>query len=113
MNMDELVPADTGEVVLLRFHYPTALLMESEVPAAVAYCVLKRPGTFLLALPAAYIPGPVLEKVFFQPLNPTPVPVLRPWSLQSQASGWAFTRAGAWKSSWPTSARSLWEAWRR
>ena len=60
--MEDLVAADTGEVVLLKVNYQHALQLEGEVQSAVGYCILKRPGGFLLALPPTYIPQPVLEE---------------------------------------------------
>ncbi|CAE7225066.1 unnamed protein product [Symbiodinium sp. CCMP2592] len=62
--MEEIVAADTGEVVLLRVNYALALGLEGEVPWAAAYCVLKRPGGLLLVLPAGYLPAQVLLDAF-------------------------------------------------
>eukprot|EP00439_Symbiodinium_sp_Y106_P081381 s400_g20.t1 len=78
--MEDLVAADTGEVVLLKVNYQHALQLEGEVQSAVGYCILKRPGGFLLALPPTYIPQPVLEEAsregFLGILGPYTISVL-------------------------------------
>ncbi|CAE7233553.1 unnamed protein product [Symbiodinium sp. CCMP2456] len=60
--MEDIVPADSGEVVLMKLNYQRALQLEGEALWAVCYCIMKRAGGFLLALPPAYIPQPVLEE---------------------------------------------------
>ena len=60
--MEDIVAADGGEVVLLRINYQRALQLEGDAAWAVCYCILKRAGGFLLALPPTYIPQPVLDE---------------------------------------------------
>ena len=45
---EELVSADTGEVVLLKVNYQQALQLEGEAQPAVGYCIMKRPGKLLV-----------------------------------------------------------------
>ncbi|CAE7488995.1 unnamed protein product [Symbiodinium sp. CCMP2592] len=113
--MEEIVAADTGEVVLLRLNYALALGLEGEVPWAAAYCVLKRPGGFLLVLPAGYLPSQVLLDIsgegFRGALGPhteTSAPAVE---LMESGDGPAFTRPETSTFCLPTSQKRLWPAW--
>ncbi|CAE7212545.1 unnamed protein product, partial [Symbiodinium sp. CCMP2456] len=61
MIMDDVIPADSGEVVLLRVNQ-RALQLDGESSPAVGYCVMRRPGGLLLALPATFLPQEVLSE---------------------------------------------------
>ena len=61
MSLEDILPAEGGEVTLLRMDFRSALGLEGEGPPAVCYCVLKRPGGFLLALPPHFLPEEVLD----------------------------------------------------
>ena len=78
MVMDDIVPANSGEVVLLRASYQRALQLEGESPPAVGYCVMRKPGGLLLALPQNFLRRSC-----------------RLWSFQKGANGSASTRPGA------------------
>ena len=62
MIMDDVISADTGEVVLLKVNYHLALQLEGDSPPAGGYCVMRRPGGLLLALPRNFLPQDVLQE---------------------------------------------------
>ncbi|CAE7488234.1 unnamed protein product [Symbiodinium sp. CCMP2456] len=62
MNPDEVVPAEAGEVNLLKVRPQEVLGIVSDAPPAVCYCVLSRPGGFLLVLPSGVFSPGVLQE---------------------------------------------------
>ena len=62
MNPEDIVSADTGEVVLLKLNFQRALGSPEEEPCAVCYCVMKRPRGFLLAVPSGFISAGALQE---------------------------------------------------
>ena len=62
MIPEDIVPADSGEVVLLKLSFQKALGSDEEGQSAVCYCVLKRPGGFLLAVPSGFLSAGALQE---------------------------------------------------
>ena len=62
MNPEEVQPAEAGDVSLLKLRSHLLLPGAEEGPPAVCYCVLKRPGGFLLAVPLDYLPAGLLRE---------------------------------------------------
>ena len=62
MIPEDIVPADSGEVVLLKLSFQRALGSDEEGQSAVCYCVLKRPGGFLLAVPSGFLSAGALQE---------------------------------------------------
>ena len=62
MTPEEVQPAEAGEVNLLKVRLQDVLGIASDAPPAVCYCVLSRPGGFLLVLPnGVFSPGILQE----------------------------------------------------
>ena len=100
MIMDDVIPADTGEVVLLKVNYQRALQLEGDSPPAVGYCVMRRPGGLLLALPRDFLPSDVLQEATLDGFTG----VLGPSTITS-APAVELAEAGDWVGVYP--ARSI------
>ena len=62
MNPDEVAAAEAGDVSLLKLRPQLVLPDFTDAPPAVCYCVLKRPGGFLLVVPGASLPSGLLQE---------------------------------------------------
>ena len=62
MNPEEVLPAEAGDVSLLKLRSFLLFPGAEEGPPAVCYCILKRPGGFLLAVPVGYLPAGLLRE---------------------------------------------------
>ena len=55
MDFGDLVPAETGSVVLLEFSWPWPSPDEAEGETCISYVVMKRPEGFMLCLPQGFV----------------------------------------------------------
>ena len=62
MTPDEVQPAEAGEVNLLKLRFQDVMGIVSDAPPAVTYCVLSRPGGFLLVVPNGVFPPGLLQE---------------------------------------------------
>eukprot|EP00439_Symbiodinium_sp_Y106_P081484 s985_g20.t1 len=70
MNREDVLAAEAGDVTLMKLRSHLLVAGSAEGPPALCYCVLRRPGGFLLAVCQGYLPQGLLQEAVDRGIPP-------------------------------------------
>ena len=76
MNREDVLAAEAGDVTLMKLRSHLLVAGSAEGPPALCYCVLRRPGGFLLAVCQGYLPQGLLQEAVDRGIPPRNLEVI-------------------------------------